>query len=258
MKQHLLGMALLALSASAWSLSCTPTPAFALKHTGNVYTDSVFWLQSSVPESQAPISVTDVQLQQDGKTAPVLALQAWPQKIDGYSGVQMKGKLQAGGAYQLVLKDQSRETYPGLSEVANRFSVETKIIASPDLAWREPPKLIKVGYNSGTWGDSGNVLWSLQTTRPLQDYLVVIQLAAKPDMANAKTFIVNPVSLQGQDVVGVSFGPCQYGPEAYVFSKNSTVWARFDLLSHDGKLIPWQGKPQKNKLIPPLIPYRPL
>ena len=76
MKQHLLGMALLAISASAWSLSCTPTPAFALKHTGNVYADSVFWLQSSVSESQAPISVADVQLQQNGKA--VAALQAYP------------------------------------------------------------------------------------------------------------------------------------------------------------------------------------
>ena len=195
MKHHLLGMALLALSASAWSLSCTPTPAFALKHTGNVYTDSVFWLQSSVPESQAPISVTDVQLQQDGKTAPVLALQAWPQKIDGYSGVQMKGKLQAGGAYQVMLKDTSRDVYSGLSTLANRFTVETKTVTSPDLAWREPPKLIKVGYNSGTWGDSGNVLWSLQTTRPLQDYLVVIQLAAKPDMAKCQNLHREPCFL---------------------------------------------------------------
>ena len=247
MKHHLLGMALLAISASAWSLSCTPTPAFNLKHTGNVYADSVFWLQSSVPESQAPISVADVQLQQDGKT--VAALQAYPQKISGYTGMQVQPQLQAGGAYQVMLKDKSRDVYSGLSKLANRFTVETKTVTSPDLAWRKPPKLMKVGHNSGPWGDSGNVLWSLQTTRPLQDYLVVIQLAAKPDMANAKTFIVNPVSLQGQDVVGVSFGPCQYGPESYVFSKNSTVWAKFDLLSHDGKLIPWQGKPQKTKLI---------
>ena len=248
MKHHLLGMALLALSASAWSLSCTPTPAFTLKHTGNVYVDSVFWLQSSVPASQAPITVADVQLQQDGKT--VAALQAYPQKISGYTGMQVHPQLQAGGAYQVMLKDTSRDVYSGLSTLANRFTVETKTVTSPDLAWRKPPKLMKVGYNSGPWGDSGNVLWSLQTTRPLQDYLVVIQLAAKPDMANAKTFIVNPVSLQGQDVLGVSFGPCQYGPEAYVFSKNSTVWAKFDLLSHDGKRIPWHGEPQKTRLRP--------
>ena len=248
MKQPLLGMALLAISASAWSLSCTPTPAFALKHTGNVYADSVFWLQSSVSESQAPISVADVQLQQNGKA--VAALQAYPQKISGYTGMQVQPKLQAGRAYQVVLKDKSRDAYSGLSELANRFTVETKTVTSLDLAWSKPPQLMKVAYNTGPWGDSGNVLWSLQTTRPLQDYLVVIQLAAKPDMANAKTFIVNPVSLQGLDVVGVSFGPCQYGPEAYEFSKNSTVWARFDLLSHDGKRIPWQGKPQKNRLRP--------
>ena len=248
MKHHLLGMALLAISASAWSLSCTPTPAFNLKHTGNVYADSVFWLQSSVPESQAPISVADVQLQQDGKT--VAALQAYPQKISGYTGMQVQPQLQAGGAYQVVLKDKSRDVYSGLSALANRFTVETKTVTSPDLAWRKPPTLMKVGHNSGPWGDSGNMLWSLQTTRPLQDYLVVIQLAAKPDMANAKTFIVNPVSLQGLDVVGVSFGPCQYGPEAYEFSKNSTVWAKFDLLSHDGKRIPWQGEPLKTNLIP--------
>ena len=248
MKQHLLGMALLAISASAWSLSCTPTPAFALKHTGNVYADSVFWLQSSVSESQAPISVADVQLQQNGKA--VAALQAYPQKISGYTGLQVQPKLQAGRAYQVVLKDKSRDAYSGLSELANRFTVETKTVTSLDLAWSKPPQLMKVAYNTGPWGDSGNVLWSLQTTRPLQDYLVVIQLAAKPDMANAKTFIVNPVSLQGQDVVGVSFGPCQYGPEAYVFSKNSTVWAKFDLLSHDGKRIPWPGEPQKTRLRP--------
>ena len=248
MKQHLLGMALLAISASAWSLSCTPTPAFALKHTGNVYADSVFWLQSSVSESQAPISVADVQLQQNGKA--VAALQAYPQKISGYTGLQVQPKLQAGRAYQVVLKDKSRDAYSGLSELANRFTVETKIVTSPDLAWRERPKLIKVGHRSGTWGDSGNVLWSLKTTRPLEDYFVVLQLAAKPDMANAKTFIVNPVSLQGQEVVAVSFGPCQYGPKAYVFTKNSTVWAKFDLLSHDGKRIPWQGEPQKTKLTP--------
>ena len=248
MKQHLLGMALLALSASAWSLSCTPTPVFEVVHTGNVYVDSVFWLQSSVPESQAPISVTDLQLQPDGKA--VAALQSNPRQIAGYTGFQVQPQLQAGGAYQVVLKDKKRDNYAFLSDLANRFTVETKIVTSPDLAWRERPKLIKVGHHSGTWGDSGNVLWSLQTTRPLQDYLVVLQLAAKPDMANAKTFIVNPVSLQGQEVVAVSFGPCQYGPKAYVFTKNSTVWAKFDLLSHDGKLIPWQGEPQKTKLIP--------
>ena len=248
MKHHLLGMALLALSASAWSLSCTPTPAFTLKHTGNVYVDSVFWLQSSVPASQAPISVADVQLQQDGKA--VAALQANPPHITGYTGLQVQPHLQAGGAYQVVLKDTSRDVYSGLSALANRFTVETKTVTSPDLAWRKPPKLMKVGHNSGPWGDSGNVLWSLQTTRPLQDYLVVIQLASKRDMANAKTFIVTPVSLQGQEVVGVGFGPCQYGPEAYVFSKNSTVWAKFDLLSHDGKRIPWPGEPQKTRLRP--------
>ena len=248
MKQHLLGMALLAISASAWSLSCTPTPAFALKHTGNVYADSVFWLQSSVSESQAPISVADVQLQQNGKA--VAALQAYPQKISGYTGLQVQPKLQAGRAYQVVLKDKSRDAYSGLSELANRFTVETKTVTSLDLAWRESPKLIKVKHHSGTWGDSGNVLWSLKTTRPLQDYLVVIQLAPERNMEKAQTFIVNPVSLQGQEVVGVGFGPCQYGPETYVFSKNSTVWAKFDLLSHDGKRIPWQSKPQKTRLRP--------
>ena len=103
MKHHLLGMVLLAISASAWSLSCTPTPAFTLKHTGNVYVDSVFWLQSSVPASQAPISVADVQLQQDGKA--VAALQANPPHITGYTGLQVQPQLQAGGAYQVVLKD---------------------------------------------------------------------------------------------------------------------------------------------------------
>ena len=247
MKQHLLGMALLAVSASAWSLSCTPKPAFEVLHTGNVYVDSVFWLQSSVPESQAPISVADLQLQLDGKAGA--ALQANPQKIAGYTGFQVQPQLQAGGAYQVVLKDKKRDNYAFLSDLANRFTVETKIVTNPDLAWRESPKLIKVKHHSGTWGDSGNVLWSLKTTRPLQDYLVVIQLAPERNMEKAQTFIVNPVSLQSQEVVGVGFGPCQYGPESYVFSKNSTVWAKFDLLSHDGKLIPWQGKPQKTKLI---------
>ena len=219
MKQHLLGMALLAISASAWALSCTPTPAFALKHTGNVYADSVFWLQSSVSESQAPISVADVQLQQNGKAVAVL--QAYPQKISGYTGLQVQPKLQAGRAYQVVLKDKSRDAYSGLSELANRFTVETKTVTSLDLAWSKPPQLMKVAYNTGPWGDSGNVLWSLQTTRPLQDYLVVIQLAPKRDMVNAKTFIVNPVSLQGQEVVGVSFGPCQYGPETMCSAKTA-------------------------------------
>ena len=100
MKQHLLGMALLAVSASAWSLSCTPKPAFEVLHTGNVYVDSVFWLQSSVPESEAPISVADLQLQLDGKAGA--ALQANPQKIAGYTGFQVQPQLQAGGAYQVV------------------------------------------------------------------------------------------------------------------------------------------------------------
>ena len=168
MKHHLLGMVLLAISASAWSLSCTPTPAFTLKHTGNVYADSVFWLQSSVSESQAPISVADVQLQQNGKA--VAALQAYPQKISGYTGLQVQPKLQAGRAYQVVLKDKSRDAYSGLSELANRFTVETKTVTSLDLAWSKPPQLMKVAYNTGPWGDSGNVLGSLQTTRPLQDY----------------------------------------------------------------------------------------
>ena len=120
MKHHLLGMALLAISASAWSLSCTPTPAFTLKHTGNVYADSVFWLQSSVPASQAPISVADVQLQQDGKA--VAALQANPPHITGYTGLRVQPQLQAGGAYQVVLKDTSRDVYSGLSALANRFT----------------------------------------------------------------------------------------------------------------------------------------
>ena len=247
MKQYMLGMALLGISVSAWSLSCTPTPAFALTHTGNVYPDSVFWLQSSLPPSYAAIGMADVQLQLAGKQGPMLRM--WPQSIAGYSGLQAKTKLQAGGAYQVVLKDKSRETYPGLSDIANGFTVKSQT-ANLDLAWREPPKLIKVGHNTGSWGDSGNALWSLQTTRPLQDYLVVIRLAPERDMAAAKTFIVNPVALQGQDVVGVSFGPCQYGPKAYVFAKNSTGWAKFDLLSHDGKLIPWQGGAQKTVLKP--------
>jgi hypothetical protein len=175
MKQHLLGMALLAVSASAWSLSCTPKPAFEVLHTGNVYVDSVFWLQSSVPESQAPISVADLQLQQDGKA--VAALQANPQKIAGYTGFQVQPQVTSRWGLPSGVERQKRDSYAFLSDLANRFTVETKIVTSPDLAWRKPPKLIKVGHHSGTWGDSGNVLWSLQTTRPLQDYLVVIQLA---------------------------------------------------------------------------------
>ncbi len=91
MKQHLLGVALLAVSASAWSLSCTPKPAFEVRHTANVYTNSVFWLQSSVSESEAPISVADLQLQLDGKA--VAALQANPQKIAEYTGFQVQPQL---------------------------------------------------------------------------------------------------------------------------------------------------------------------
>ena len=235
---------LLGLSAPAWSLSCVPTPTYTITHTSNVYPDSVLWLRSGDMATPATITVSDVDVLQEGKVLP--RLQTVPTNIGAYTGFKPAQALQNGLAYQVLLRDASRDS-DFMREVANRFTV-VAAKPLPELTWQQRPRLKQVGHHQGSWGDSGNILWTLQTNLTRQDYLVVLKLAPQADMQQAKTFVLRPEELKGETVVGVSFGPCQYGPEAYVFAKDSTVWASFDLLSHDGHITAWTGKPERFKL----------
>lgn len=245
MKHILCGLGvLLGLSAPAWSLSCVPTPAYTITHTDNVYPDSVLWLRSDDMPSQAPITVGDVDVLQEGKALP--KLQTLPTRIGAYTGFKPTQALQSGLGYQVLLRDASRDR-DYMREVANRFTVAAAK-PLPALAWQLRPRLKQVGHHHSAWGDGGNIMWTLQTNVPRQDYLVVLKLAAQADMQQAQTFVLKPADLNGDTVIGVSFGPCQYGPEAYVFAKSSTVWATFDLLSHDGHITAWTDPPERFKL----------
>ena len=55
--------------------------------------------------------------------------------------------------------------------------------------------------------------------------------------------------------MSVTYGDCRPAKDTFYFQFGETIWAKFDLIGHDGDIVPWQGAPMKFEL-QPLVPAR--
>ena len=77
------------------------------------------------------------------------------------------------------------------------------------------------------------------------DYLVYTHLARQADFSDAQGFLN---FITGGSTLIIGYDACKLPKEKFDFQFGETIWAKFDLISHNGVMVPWQGEPLKFEL----------
>ncbi|UOO88566.1 hypothetical protein LVJ82_13985 [Vitreoscilla massiliensis] len=250
---------------SAWATSCGTRLLYNLHtQTQNVYPDSVFWLEISSRPQTEQLDVHNMQFQRLGQRG--IGYQPVTNYLNGIAQLRPKKPLQVGLKYTFTsktpLEKLQYEWQKGVIETVDLEWVEAAqrvnsftvlpAVSLPLPAWVQYPKLHEVSQGETTVGDAGRISWKMQANLNVRDYLVYVNLSRKADFSEAQGFLTDVG--YGQ-TVNVSFDPCQTRKERFDFKYGDTIWAKFDLISHNGIIVPWQGEPLRFEL-QPLEPAR--
>ncbi|NHB56829.1 hypothetical protein G9F32_02105 [Acinetobacter sp. 194] len=130
------------------------------------------------------------------------------------------------------------------------YKFEIKTLPNlPKLKWIEKPHFL--GYNitpeNAQFDQSGELIFSFQTNQDPNDYLILIHATNITKLGNSNSFILSPYkdseSKQSfKSYISFGYHMCQH---LVNFDENDQILLKFDLVSHDGKVIPWQDDPIK-------------
>lgn len=259
-----LGMILGLCTTGAWATMCGPHPLYD-SHTMdmNVYPDSVLWLEFNPDLTSPKWNPQDLQLRTEGKRS--MGVRVQPAYAKGLLRLQPEKPLMPTQTYHLTSpiplksimfgaagkKARPSEQVVKTTQLYNTFSVlpATKL---PKPAWVSYPKLQEVSISQTTLGEIRTIRWHLQTNLHEKDHYVYIRLAKKADFSDEKGFFTR---LWMPQTMSVTYGDCRPAKDAFYFQFGETIWAKFDLIGHDGDIVPWQGAPMKFEL-QPLAPTR--
>ena len=245
------------LPVAAWATSCSPRPLYDL-HTyyHNVYPDSVFWLDVRTDNEAKQLDVRTLEFQRLG--ARGTGYQTITHNAYGMMQLRPKKPLQIGVPYTFTTKKPLDLQYVYIAEdnewvsservrathQRNSFMVKPAVNL-PLPAWKMPPQLHYVGISDSTLGEIGTIKWKIQTNLSTLDYYVYVTVAKKADFSDAQGYFTDA---PWGDILRLEYGDCIPLKERFRFEYNETIWAKFDLISHKGDIVPWQGEPMKFEL----------
>ena len=245
------------LPVAAWATSCSPRPLYDLHtYTHHVYPDSVFWLDVRTDNEAKQLDVRTLEFQRLG--ARGTGYQAITQNPYGMVQLRPKKPLQIGVPYTFTTKKPLDLQYATIAEdkewvrservrsthTLNSFMVEPAVNL-PLPAWKMPPQLHYVGISDSTLGEIGTIQWKIKTNLSARDYYVYVTVAKKADFSDAQGYFTDAV---WGDMLRLEYGGCIPRKKNFGFQYNEAIWAKFDLISHKGDIVPWQGEPMKFEL----------
>ena len=231
----------LSLNASlSWASSCPANQQLLLIHT-TMYPNSVIWLnqhQNAIPLT-AKSKQQSVQFEQSSIASAPLILKYTP-----------KQNFIASQQYQITSPQMKNM---GLNPDNYQFEVEKNIDLAA-LQWVEKPQLLgyEISDDDPQFGISGQIYFSLQTNLKPENYLVLVHLIDTIKSADPQSFILQPFATPEQKneniaQITMGFNPCL---STFHFQENDEIWAKFDLITHDGKIIPWDSEALKISIKP--------
>lgn len=245
-------------ASQSLALSCQ-APTLNLDHTKNIYPDSIFWLQSpNFPKNFFLSSAID----QSKLISIKDKFKALPNEYSftpTFSKLKPQKELKADQKYFL--------SNPKLSANYINKSYAYTIKAKspiPDLKWISFPKLSNVNYvdnNRSSLGRRGHIRFTFKANLSADDFLLRVQQTSDPSWKSATTHIINPINEENHmSAFSLGFGDCE--GKSFNFNPNETIYIKIDLISHDGKIVPWQGNALKFELIKKFgdkcAPYKPV
>ncbi|AUZ04498.2 MULTISPECIES: hypothetical protein [Vitreoscilla] len=220
--------------AQAQALSCLPSAPFSVVHTQTMQPHSVVWLNRVESAPYAPVWLQSQHGKSDTMTQTVHWLPQWVALVPNRPYV-------AGRTYTVTSKQITAE-YTDMVALNNSFQVG---VSQPntELKWRQKPVLDAVQVHQSPWGQVGHVTLGLDVTVAPENYLVMVTAADDADMRDAKTWLLQPTLINGHTKLKLSHGPCMANHQAFWFQVGQSKWLTLALISHDGRIIPWQGSP---------------
>ena len=252
---------------TAWATSCGSRALYDLHVSWmNVYPDSVFWLEVSQLPQNDQLDVHSMQFQRLGQRG--IGYKTLTHYPYGIAQLRPKKPLQVGLQYTFTSKtplEKLQYEYKwqkGVIETVdvgwverthkvNSFTV-LPAVTLPLPAWVQYPKLYEVSLGESMLGSVGDIRWKMQTTLDNRDYLVYVSLSRKADFSGAQGFLT---AISYDQAVNIGHEPCKLRKDYFDFKYDEIIWAKFDLISHNGVIVPWQGAPLRFEL-KPLFPKR--
>ena len=239
------------LPVAAWATGCSIRPLYNLHTRGhNVYPDSVFWLDVRTDNEAKQLDVRTLEFQRLG--ARGTGYQAITQNPYGMVQLRPKKPLQIGVPYTFTTRKPLDLQYVYIAENNEWVSSERvrathqrnsfMVLPAVDLplpAWVAYPKLHEVSIYADMHYDTHNIIkWKMETNLQANDYYVYVTLAKKADFSDASW----------NNILSLYYSPCSESRDSFRFQFGETIWAKFDLISHNGVMVPWQGEPLKFEL----------
>nr|WP_174505735.1 hypothetical protein [Acinetobacter sp. Marseille-Q1620] len=228
-----------------WGVSCELPINDEFLHTETIYPDSVYWI-SPIDGDDIKDKFITLNSESDKDNAMLLEYIADQKLIK----LTPKNKLK-NEKYELksaVIPNYVRgDTHP--------IEVNTSIPIKK-LHWIEKPKFIstkkKAHYQMFGWGGGSRteILFNLKTNLDPKQYLINVKSYENLDSTNFESYLARPF-LSENNVEsfelwsGFNRGcPRVRKQQDFSFQQGQTVYLKFDLITHDGLIIPWQGEPE--------------
>ena len=222
------------LSQSLWALDCSIPPQLNIYQTDNIYPNSVLWLKSVTGEPIQPITLNP-------KRAQNSLIPSQLGSDHSFQKLQPQHHLSPDQHYTANLKKQF-----GDAIFQNELSIQVQPYppAMP-LTWVKQPTLTDVHYDDNTgYGAIGRLSMQLKTSWKPEDYLVLIHITNPAQSSTAQSLITRPYTAANQlHEIAMGFDLCSSGVDDFTFQPGERISVTFDLISHDGNIIPWQTEP---------------
>ncbi|ENV32313.1 hypothetical protein [Acinetobacter gerneri] len=228
-------MCSLFLSTTTFALDCDIPPHYIFIATKNTYPSSVFWLSG---QSDSPVKNIQLKSAKDSNLLKIIPKNL----LEPHILLQSDHPLKIGQSYAIKTPASS-----DIQIYARDF--QTKIQNNPPkhlLKWVAMPHFLQTKFVRDTaFGAYGSVSFKLKTNWETNDYLINVKISKNANFSQYQTFLENPFTDQsGTTKIQVGFDLCSNAND-FVFQPNQTFYAKFDLVTHDGKVLIWHQAPIK-------------
>lgn len=239
----------LLLSHAVWALDCDIPPNISIHHTEKMYANSVLWLNNNSDENIPPFILKSAQDKNTLTLSPTFA-------HSSIQKLQPEHPFKTKQNYTLKLKELSgiwqepddpnfqNSTGIWFNQDALNFKI-SQSIQSPALAWQQYPKLKEVEYNHRLhYGNSGGFSLTFKVNQAPENYLIAVHISKNKHFSLTQSFLKNAQQqADGTHEIYLGFGLCEGGIDDFHFNYADKIAVKFDLISHDGIIRPWQGEP---------------
>ncbi|MEN8282931.1 hypothetical protein [Acinetobacter gerneri] len=221
---------------NVWAMSCAVPLSDGVLHTGAIYPNSVFWISLVYGDNIQDKFVT--LNSKNDKDNKMLLEYISDQKL-----IKLTPKNK--------LKNENYELKS--SVIPNYVGGGTYLVEVNTPVHIEKPQLISIKNNKnysllyGNTQQSTSILFNLKTNLDSKQYLINVKSYKNQNSEDFESYVARPFSSKnGVESFELwsdfnSGCPSVRKTQNFSFQEGKTVYLKFDLITYDGKIIPWQG-----------------